>query len=191
MYMKELFLQTKYVDYVVHEIETLSEKGLRIGYTHMYSPETDRPAGISPRLLSLQLEGKISQVSYDDVADTKVLIVYDPSIGMFLDEIKSTIRSQRSILIDRGLPVLVNSPERNSVFMSQALRHLDDCFDTEFEVVGASNDDQEGLLTGVPHSRVLPDEMIWSPHVRQKHGDIRAPETISIIRFHTYRNQYR
>jgi len=191
IYVTDFFRQAKYVDYVVQEIETLSEKGLRIGYTHMYSPETDRPAGISPRLLSLQLEGKISQVSYDDVADTKVLIVYDPSIGMFLDEIKSTIRSQRSILIDRGLPVLVNSPERNSVFMSQALRHLDDCFDTEFEVVGASNDDQEGLLTRVPHSRVLPDEMIWRPHVRQKQGDIRAPETTPIIGFHSYGNQYR
>src|SRR5699024_3746993 len=50
IYVTDFFRQAKHVDRALQEIETLSESGFRVGYMHLYSPETTVPAGIPPRL---------------------------------------------------------------------------------------------------------------------------------------------
>src|SRR5699024_1770614 len=99
--------------------------------------------------------------------------------------------SRRAILIDRDLPVLRHAPKRSAVLISQALRHLDDCFNTKFEVVGASNNDQARLRPQVSDQRLLHDSMIWRTSFIQEPGEIIVPGLIPTVGFHSYGNQYR
>lgn len=51
------------------DIGVLQEHGLRVGFMHLYSPQTNRPAGFPKELFELQRQGRITQVSHDDLAE--------------------------------------------------------------------------------------------------------------------------
>lgn len=191
IYVTDFFRQAKYVDFVMNEITTLQERGLRIGYMHLFSPQTDRPAGFPAELFAFQREGLITQVSHDDIAETKLLLVYDASIGMFLDQLKSSVVSRRSVVVDHELPVLAGADERSPTRLTQSLAILDGVFDTKFEAVGATPTDQQRLSNRIPKARQLADSLMWTTHLRQEVGKITAPTDKPIVGFHSYSNIYR
>lgn len=191
IYVTDFFRQAKYVDYVLKEMSTLTSKGLRVGYVHLDSPRTTKVTGLPRSLLQAQFEGKVTQVSLDDVAETLLLIVYDSAVGMFTDQSQSGIRPHRSVLVEKELPTLSGAPDRLPTAYVQALSHLDRTFDSFFEIVGATNRDQEMVAAHVPPPRVLQNSMIWRTHVEESAVEIRPPIGKPIVGFHTYGNKYR
>lgn len=191
VYVSDFFRKAKYVDYVLKEMRTLADKGLRVGYTHLDSPRTTRITGLPKDLLHSQLEGDITQVSLEDIAETRLLVVYDPSVGMFTDQSRSKIKSHRSILIERELPTLSGAPERSATSYAQALGYLDQTFTSYFRVVGATDHDQERLKAHLPPSRLLPDSLVWRTHITPAAVELEPPVGKPKIGFHSYGNKYR
>lgn len=191
IYASDFFRQSKFVEFVMNDVETLASSGFRVGFVHLNSPQTSRPAGFPPKLFSMQQSGRITQVSQDDTAEAQLLIVYDASIGMFLDEVASSVVSHKSIVIHHELPTLSGAGPRSAVFMGQALKYIDTTFRNKFQVVGATISDQHFLRERVPKERLLPDKMIWSPHVEREMGEVEPPQATPIVGFHTYGNIYR
>lgn len=191
IYVTDYFRQSKFVNTVLQDIEGFVERGLRVGYLHLHSPQTNRFAGIPQRLFDLQLEGRVTQVSHDDVAETKLLIVFDAAIGMFLDGLESKVVSRRALVVDHELPFLSAGEKRTATLMGQTLLNLDGCFSSHFEVVGSTKHDQERLRNQVPATRLLPDHLIWNIHASRGPGQISPPSGVPIVGFHSYGNQYR
>lgn len=193
IYATDFFRQSKYVKFVMEDVVALQEQGFRVGYMHLLSPQTLRPAGFPKELFELQRQGKIMQVAHDDTAKTKLLVVYDAAIGMFLDELESSVVSSRSIVIDRQLPSLDGEVLRDPVLVSQSVRHLDKAFNNTFNIVGATSSDQERLCERIPNGRLLPDSMIWRAHIKESPKAIVSPRSgaIPIVGFHSYGNRYR
>lgn len=191
IYVTDFFRQARFVRFVMNEMDSLQKQGYRVGFMHLNSPQTDRPAGFPPDLFVQQRQGHVTQVAHDDIAETKLLVVYDASIGMFLDQVTSSVVSRRSIVIEHELPSLKNSKIRSASLKSLALEHLDSCFRTQFEIVGASIVEQEELRSQVPHRRLLSDQHVWHQHVTHDPGQIRPPGATPVIGFHSYGNRYR
>ena len=191
IYVTDYFRQAKFVNVVLREIEALQRAGLRVGYMHLYSPQTNRAAGIPKELFDLQVEGKVTQVGHDDNAETRLLLVYDAAIGMFVDQMESSVVTRRSLLVHHDLPSLTGTEERSSVLMGQAVQHLDRFFNTRFEIVGATQQDQDRVRQECPPSRVLPDDFVWNMHVSQAPGTVKSPHNVPILGFHSYGNRYR
>lgn len=191
IYVTDFFRQSKFVSFVLNDIEALVQHEFRVGFMHLNSPQTNRPAGFPPQLFAMQREGHITQVSHDDVAETKLLIVYDASIGMFADQLQSSVVSGRSIVIDHELPGLAGGEVRSASTIARILQHLDKAFDTMFEVVGATDEDQGRLLYRAPNRRRLPDSFVWDTHLAENPGEITAPTSTPIVGFHSYGNKYR
>ena len=191
IYVTDYFRQAKFVNTVLQEIKTLVSRGFRIGYMHLYSPQTNRAAGIPQELFDLQLAGKVTQVSHDDEAQTELLLVYDSAIGMFLDGYRSTVKCRRAVVIDQKSATLSGSEDRTPTLLSQSLRNLDSCFETQFKIVGTTIEDQRRLDKQVPALRRLSDEMTWYMHVSEEAEDIRLPSAEPVVGFHSYGNQYR
>jgi len=191
VFVTDFYRQAKYVDIVMSQILALIDEGLRVGYMQLHSPETVKPAGFPPELFELQLSNKLTQVSHDDLARTKLLIVYGGAVGMFLDETKSNLRAERSVLVDHQLPWLQSSEYRSSVSLGQAMSYLDACFGTKFEVTGATDYDYDRLKHFVPEARLLPDGMVWQMCLNDRPAPISTPADVPKIGFHTYGNSYR
>jgi len=191
VYVADFFRQAKHVDYVLREIVTLSERGLRVGYIHLDSPRTTRPAGF-PRILSeLQLAKKLTQISLEDEAETRLLLAYDASLGMFAEQLRSNVVSHCSVVIDREPATLSGAQTRLPTNYSLALRTLDKVFDSQFKIVGATDRDQARLATRVPAVRLLPNSLIWRSHVGEASSDIASPQNKPIVGFHSFGNKYR
>src|SRR5699024_6981049 len=191
VYVSDFFRQAKSVDNSLADMECLADNGYRVGYIHLYSPETRTATVFPDRLFALQLEGKITQIDLEDPAETDLLVVYDTSIGMFLDQIRARLRSRRSIAIEHSQASLEIEESRTSSYPPKALAHLDACFGTHFEVVGASEDEQNLLKMTVPPGRLLSDEMIWRTPILEDPGEVRLPSTLPVVGFHSNSNQYR
>lgn len=191
IYVTDFFRQAKQVNRALQEIETLSHFGLRVGYIHLYSPETTIPAGIAPRLFELQMAGQVTQLSHDDEAHAKLLVLHDPAIGMFLDQFSSRVSALRSIVVDRQLPTLSGGEARTPVVYSQAIRNLDRVFNTRIEMSGGAVEDHARLRSVVPQERLLSDRLVWSTHIPEPQGEINPPTKKPVVGFHSYGNQYR
>jgi len=191
IYATDFFRQSKYIDRALVEIETLVESGLRVGYMHLYSPQTSRHAGIPPKLFEMQASGRLSQVSQDDKAEAKLLLLIDLSIGMFLDELQSTVRVSRGVAIDQEQPQLFGAEDRSPTSFIQSLRNLNSSFDVDFEVVGSTLEKQRELVEEVPKDRLLPSTLVWVTHVKSKAAPIIPPWGRPVVGFHSYGNRYR
>lgn len=192
VYAADFFRQAKHVGYVLDEIRTLVEKGLRVGYMHLDSPRTTVPAGFPKELFEFQLDNRLTQVSLNDKAETKLLIVYDSAVGMFMDQNVAGLVSRQSIAVERELPKLAGAPERWATHFSKALHNLDETFGTRFRAVGATEADHRRLRSHLPESRVLSNEFIWRPHVRVRQAQIKPPRSSKpVVGFHSYGNKYR
>ena len=191
IYATDFFRQAKYPQTVIAELSAFIEAGLRVGYMQLPSPETVKPSGLSPGLLELQREGNLVQVSHDDVAYTELLVVYGSAMGMFLDNFRVSVRSRRSILIHHELPDLVGREDRSPVLLAQAVRNLDRCFDTRFEVTGANKYDYDWLQASSPRGRLLPSRLTWHPVLDEKPHEVSMPDATPIVGFHSHGNAYR
>src|SRR5699024_3071880 len=179
-------------DIVLAQLIALSDAGLRVGFMQLPSPETMNPAGFPALLYELQSEGKLVQVAHDDVADTALLVVYGSVMGMFLDETRSAVRSYRSILVHHELPDLSGNVSRHPVLLSQSLKNLDDCFNTRFELTGASAWDQDWLQKTSPGGRMLSSDFIWYPTITALPREVSiAAEGMPAVGFHSRGNVYR
>lgn len=191
IYVTDFFRQARFSALVVREMETLSELGFRIGYMHLYSPETNSLAGILPQLFELQKNGKITQVSFSDIAETRVLLVYNSAIGMFLDGVESKVTSQRGLIVDHKQAELSGSELRTPSDLKSAIVNLQTSFHTTFEVVGATLRDHNRLMNLTPANRVLKQSYMWHLHLREELSEIEAPQSPPVVGFHSYGNQYR
>lgn len=191
IYVSDFFRQAKSVNQVLDELATLAALGFRIGFMHLYSPETRSTIDFPQRLFELQMAGKIEQVSHDDVAETELLIVFDASIGMFMDRIDTKVRTHRSIAIEQSAVTLTDVEARIPAFIPRALRNLDACFSTHFKVVGATDKDHSWLKTTTPPGRMGGDDLIWHDHVLEDPGEVMPPSTTPIVGFHSNSNLYR
>lgn len=191
VYVSDFFRQAKSVDQALNEMKTLANSGLRVGYLHLYSPETRSTTGFPRLLFELQLQGKIEQVALDNVAEAKLILVYDTSIGMFLDQIQTKVRAARSIAIEQTHISLADVEPRVPSYAPQALSHLDVSFDTHFEIVGATAADHMELRKTIPAKRILQDKMIWHTHLPESPGEITTPTGVPRVGFHSSSNQYR
>src|SRR5699024_3611835 len=149
VYLTDFAKQAKFSATVLQEIETAAQAGLRVGYMHIDSPQTPRRGDFHPRLFELQLAGHVVQVSENNQAETDLLLVYDASVGMFLDQFKSTLVVQQGLLVeDKGVS-LSGTMRREAANVKQALQNLDNGFDITFEVVGASKKEHHNLHNNV------------------------------------------
>jgi len=191
IYVADFFRQSKFVNSVVHEIETAVDGGFVVGYMHINSPTTQRRAGIVPKLFELQLDGKVSQVAESDESATSLLVVYDAAIGMFLDQVHSKLKADKAItIIDR--PAKLEAAEaREATSILQALHNLDRCFGTRFQVIGTTERINQGLMHTVPPRRFMGQEYQWNSHVRLPASEIEPPRSMPVVGFHTFGNVYR
>src|SRR5699024_7709975 len=176
IYVTDCLRRAKYVNQALQEIETLSDRGLRVGYLHLYSPDTSITTGIPPKLFELQMAGKVTQVSYDDKAETKLLLVNSPATGMFLDQLRSTVHSRRSVVVEQNTPSLKGGEPRASTILSVALRNLDDFFNTRFKVTGRTAEDFQRIGAVLPPQRLLSESLMWSTHVRSEAAELSPPK---------------
>lgn len=191
VYVADFFRQAKHVDYVLRELETLASYGLRVGYLHLDSPRTTKPAGFPRALFEAQIAEKITQVSLSDTAETKLLVVYDSALGMFSDQNLSKIKSHSGLVVERELPSLAGTQQRQPVVFSQALANLDQTFNQNFEIVGATEKDQARIAALVPPSRLRTDSLLWRTHVPRRTVEIKPPMGKPVVGFHTFGNKYR
>lgn len=191
IYVADFFRQAKHVDYVLRELETLVSYGLRVGYLHLDSPRTTKPAGFPRALFEAQIAEKITQISLGDTAETKLLIVYDSALGMFSDQNLSRIKSHSGLVVERELPSLAGTQQRQPVVFNQALANLDQTFNQHFEIVGATEKDQARIAAFVPPSRRVTDSLLWRTHVPRRTVEIRPPMGKPVVGFHTFGNKYR
>lgn len=191
IYVTDFFRQATYANRAVREIQLLADAGLRVGYMHLYSPRTMKPAGVSEKLFELQLEGRVTQVSYDDDVETNILLVLDTSVGMFLDQISSHVSSYRSILVAHDPPGLLGSEPRTPTNLYRSIKNLDQAFNTTFDVIGASAKDQQWVREVLPHTRVLSDSFVWDLSIEGETAAIRPPDGVPLVGFHSYGNHYR
>lgn len=191
VYLTDFAKQAKFSATVLQEIETAAQAGLRVGYMHIDSPQTPRRGDFHPRLFELQLAGHVVQVSENNQAETDLLLVYDASVGMFLDQFKSTLVVQQGLLVeDKGVS-LSGTTRREAANVKQALQNLDNGFDITFEVVGASKKEHHNLHNNVPPARLHDDKLIWETHVHAEPAEISAPSDTPVIGFHSFGNKYR
>lgn len=191
IYVTDFFRQSKFVEFVLADLDALAQAGYRVGYMHMYSPQTNKHTGFPRKLFSLQREGRITQVSHDDQASTRLVIVYDASIGMFLDEIRSSINTERGIVVEHRLSRLSGNEDRDPTLMTRSLYNLDKAFKTVFEIVGATHDDCTRLRTALPPRRLLAERFIWHPHVKTDRTKISLPLSKPRVGFHSSGSIYR
>jgi len=189
IFVSDFSRQAKFADSVLDDI--LALPGLRVGYMHLQSPQTERPSGFVPRLFEAQRLGYITQVSHDDFAVTDLLVVYDASIGMFLDRMKTSVVCHQGIVVEHEPPSLSTREERTPTSILQAVQSLDAAFGTAFKAVGATFRDHRKLLRILPNSRVLEDKFVWTQHVQGSFTEIEPPDIRPIVGFHCYGNHYR
>lgn len=191
IYVSDFAREAKFVDAVLHEIESALDAGLRVGYMQVNSPQSVKRSTVVPRLFELQFSGGLIQVSEADQAKAKLLIVYDASIGMFLDQFRSNVIVSQAIVVeDRGIR-LKGAEERTPSNPRQVLEHLDSSFCSNFRIVGGTHRDHESLSSVLPPRRLLDKRFVWKTHILDEPGVIRPPSSIPVVGFHSFGNKYR
>lgn len=182
---------SKFVDSVLHQIEAAVSANLRVGYMHLNSPQTVKRAEIPSRLFEMQLSGEITQVADNNRAETKLMVIHDASIGMFLDEFKSSVVVQRGVVVDDKGALLRGAERREAMYPKTVLQHLDRSFDSYFQIVGAAKEEQETLRDQLPYDRLLDDRYIWFTHIEGESKTIRPPHDTPVVGFHSFGNKFR
>lgn len=191
VFATDFYRQSKYAQIVTSQMKLLADAGLRVGFMHLASPETIKLAGFLPELFELQLSGKLTQVSHNDLAKADLLVVYGSAIGMFLDGSEATLESRQGLVVHHELPELAGAESRTPVIFEQTLRNLDSFFKTEFQITGTTTQERNRLEQILPTERVSPESLIWYPSLSQQAQNIRTPGGTVTVGFHSYGNVYR
>ena len=191
IYVTDFAQEAKFSETALHEIKSAIGAGFRVGYMHINSPQTLKRKSIEPKLFELQHEGLITQVSDADEAQASLMVVYDASIGMFLDEFRSSVSVDCGVVVyDDGIS-LKNVEERDPSYARELLTNLDLSFNTDFKMVGATHREQERLLTILPPDRMLSEQWLWHTHILSASADVQPPSKFPVVGFHTFGNKYR
>lgn len=191
LFVTDFARQSRFVDRVLHEIETAISSGLRVAYMHLNSPQTIKRAEIPPRLFELQLAGSITQVADNNRAEAALMIIYDASIGMFLDQFKSSVKVLRGVVVDDRGALLKRSANREAASPRLVLENTDQAFNITFQIVGAAREDHDHLKNQLPPGRLLDDRFIWHPHIESKPAVLQYPRGKPVIGFHSFGNKFR
>lgn len=192
LFVSDYYSSSKHVTAVLHNLEAAVDAGLRVAYMQLESPQTGARDRISHRLLEIQQAGLITQVSHDDVAETRLLVVYDAAIGMFVDTLRSSVRAHRAILIHDEHPRLKEKPERSPVQFYTAMKNLDRCFNTVFCSTATSQILVKEIQEMIPPTRMIENGVVWNtPFLSNVKSSIRPPQTQPIIGYHSFGNMLR
>lgn len=191
VYVTDFTQKARFVGPVMQELESAIDSGLEVGYMHINSPQTFKRADIPPKLFDLQLSDKVTQIADNNQADVRLMVIYDASIGMFLDQFRSTLSVQRGVVVDDKGTFLRDAESREASHPRLVLHHLDQSFSASFEIVGAGCEEQTALQEVLPPRRVLPEDFVWHTHILTAPAEIRPPRENAVIGFHSFGNKYR
>lgn len=88
------------------EMVATAASGQRVGFIQLESPLNKPSTLISEKLFELQSSGAIEQVSLNDLAHVKLLVIRHPTVVMYLDEATSNLTVDNAVLIVNNPPVL-------------------------------------------------------------------------------------
>lgn len=192
IYVADYHANARYQKVVLRNIEAAIRAGLRVGYTLLDSPLTRKRTRIVSRLFELQHEGLITQVSHDDTARAQLLVVYEMSIGFFLNNLPSTIRATQALLIYDESPNIRGRFTPAVVLANQALQNLDKCFDTTFHIAPTSEVLRDELMTVVPPTRLVSEDFIWrNPEALNAVRPVSPPTKKPVVGYHAFGNALR
>ena len=189
IYLTDFNQRAKYSLKTLQEMKNAVGAGLRVGYMHLNSPQTVKRGDIQPELFEMQLQGVVTQVAETDRAETKLMLVHDSAIGMFLDQFQSTVTVRRGVVVHDSATLLKDAVKKNSAHPATVLRHLDASFTSSFSIVGADPDSHEELRAYVPQQRLLND--YWKNPIDVEKGNVRNPGVPHVVGFHSFGNKYR
>src|SRR5699024_6124720 len=126
-----------------------------------------------------------------DEAETRLMVIYDSSVGMFLDEFRSNVKVSSGVVVDDKGIGLKNGDERDPSNARELLTNLDLSFNTDFKMVGATHQEQERLSTLLPPDRILNERWVWNTHILSAPARIEPPSKSPVVGFHTFGNKYR
>lgn len=140
------------------ELEESASAGYRVGFIHAESPLNGSDAPIAPRLLEMQLRGIVKQISLQDVADTRLLVIRHPSVVTFMDRAISNVRAAKAVLIVNNPPLL--SDGTGMVFdLRSCIHNADRLFSTRTIVVAESGVTKALSKELVPKNRL--SNSVW------------------------------
>lgn len=189
IYATDFNRRSKVSSNVVQELKIAAEVGLRVGYMQVNSPENLTKGNIIPELFEMQFEGIVTQVAETDNAQTKVLIVRDSSVGMFLDQFESSVEVRRGIVVHDFGTTLKGAALKSAADPVVVLRNLDKSFNAYFSIVGPDVDNHKKLQSYVPQSRL--GDKHWKIPLNSVNSIVRKPGTPPVIGFHSFGNKYR
>jgi len=192
IFAADYFSGAKHIDVVLANIKAAVNAGLRVGYMLISSPQTLGRSKIVPELFAMQFAGDITQVAHDDIAQSRLLIVYDLSVGMFLDTLRSKLSVRQGLAVYDELPRLVGKEVRDPTFVPQALYNLDRAFSCEFQVTATSLYSLEKLLATVPRKRLVENCRVWNaPLAIRSYPPVVAPNGSPVVGYHSFSNEWR
>src|SRR5699024_8185635 len=90
-----------------------------------------------PKLFKMQLDGLVTQISLQDTAHTKLLVVRHPSVVTFMERQSSEIHAEKVVLIVNNPPIL--SDGTGMVFdLNSCIQNTDRMFSTRTIIVAES-----------------------------------------------------
>src|SRR5699024_8811616 len=134
---------------------------------------------------------KITQVADSDQAEAKHMVGYDASIGMFLDQFRSSVVVRQGIDVEDNGAFRQGCAHREASHPRSRVAQSDKRFNPHFRKIGAAPKDHECIREQHPPDRVLPDEFIWNTHIDTEPSVIRKPRKKPVVGFHSFGNKYR
>lgn len=149
------------------EIEESAKAGYNIAFIQAASPLNGPDTPIAPKLFKMQLDGLVTQISLQDTAHTKLLVVRHPSVVTFMERHSSDIQAEKVVLIVNNPPML--SDGTGMVFdLNSCIQNTDRMFSTRTIIVAESGVTKALTKELAPKNRL--SDSTWP-------GLIRARET--------------
>lgn len=121
------------------EIQAYYAAGFRVGFIHAESPLNMHRKSIQNQLFELQLAGKVAQVSLQDTANISFLVVQDPSVITFMDQLTSNLSVENSLLVVDRPPIQENG-DTSGYDLQLCIENQDRMFRQRTTVVAGSKD---------------------------------------------------
>ncbi|WP_310172475.1 glycosyltransferase family 2 protein [Enteractinococcus fodinae] len=189
IYLTDFRQSAKYSLKTMHEMKSAVGAGLRVGYMQVNSPQTLKRGVIQPELFDMQFQGKVTQVAETDRAETRLMVVHDSAVGMFLDQFQSTVVVQRGVVVHETGSLLKGAVKKSLAHPARVLRHLETSFNSSFHMAGGDLNSHEALESYLPQQRLLNEP--WKTPIEANKGTVREPSPPPVVGFHTFGNKYR
>lgn len=119
------------------EIEESANAGYNVGFIQAASPLNAPDTPIAPELFRMQLDGLVTQISFQDIAHTQLLVIRHPSVVTFMERHLSDIQAEKVVLIVNNPPIL--SDGTGMVFdLNSCIQNIDRMFSTRTSIFAES-----------------------------------------------------